>query len=285
MTIYVVDAFTTEPFRGNPAGVCILEEERSDSWKQALARELNHPETAFLRPNAQGYELRWFTPTVEVPLCGHATLAGAHILSSVHGVSETIDFQTRYSGILTATVTPDAISLDFPALLGQPLEAPEAVPVGAPKPPSAGAADSRARETLRGLLRSAIEELYVHRGTREDFYLARLRSAADVRELEVDPAALLAGGVGQLIITAQDETGDYDFVSRFFAPGFGIDEDPVTGAAHCVLAPYWSRYLGQRPFRAYQASRRGGEVACEFRDGRVRLGGRAVTVLKAELFP
>jgi PhzF family phenazine biosynthesis protein len=279
MTIYVVDAFTSEPFRGNPAGVCILEEERSDSWKQGLARELNHPETAFIRPNGRGYELRWFTPTVEVPLCGHATLAGAHILSTVHGIRGSIDFQTRYSGTLTATVSDDSIWLDFPALLGEPL-------TGAHDgPPAAGlSADYQAVETIEGLLGSEPEELFVHRGAQENFYLARLKNPAAVRELEVDTGALLAGGVGQLIVTARDDDGDYDFISRFFAPGFGIDEDPVTGAAHCVLAPYWSRYLGERPFRAYQASQRGGELRCEFRDGRVRLGGEAVTVLEATLF-
>ena len=163
MTIYVVDAFTTEPFRGNPAGVCILEEERTDSWKQGLARELNHPETAFIRRETRGYELRWFTPSVEVPLCGHATLAGAHILSTVYDVTGRIDFQTRYSGTLTATVTEDAISLDFPALLSQPVAGTVAPEAGAPDshsggstnaPAAAGSADLRALETISRLLKT-----------------------------------------------------------------------------------------------------------------------------------
>jgi PhzF family phenazine biosynthesis protein len=267
--LFVVDAFTTELFRGNPAGVCILEEDRPDSWKQELARELNHPETAFIRPLQEGYELRWFTPTVEVPLCGHATLAGAHILSEARGLSGSIQFHTRFSGTLTATTGARGISLDFPALLTEPLEA---------------EADASALRCISAVLGTEPVEVVVHRGATERFYLARLSDPEAVRGSEADPRALLAGGVGQLIITAAADTGPYDFVSRFFAPGFGIDEDPVTGAAHCVLAPYWSAFLGPREFLGYQASARGGEVGCQFEGGRVRLLGRAVTVFRAELF-
>ncbi|MFP4431435.1 MAG: PhzF family phenazine biosynthesis protein [Spirochaetota bacterium] len=270
MDIFVVDAFTTEAFRGNPAGVCILAEDRPDTWKQGLARELNHPETAFLRPLREGYELRWFTPTVEVPLCGHATLAGAHILSEFRGLSGPIHFHTRFSGTLTATTDAEGISLDFPALLTEPPEE---------------HADAGALACISAVLGSEAVEIVVHRGSGERFYLARLSDPDAVRSLKVDTRALLAEGVGQLIVTAVADPGPYDFISRFFAPGFGIDEDPVTGAAHCVLAPYWSTILGAREFLGYQASARGGEVGCEFTGGRVRLIGKAVTVLRAELFP
>ena len=269
MDIFVVDAFTSEAFRGNPAGVCILEEDRPDAWKQDLARELNHPETAFIRSLDEGHELRWFTPTVEVPLCGHATLAGAHILSEFQGLSGPIHFHTRFSGTLTATNDAGGISLDFPALLAGPPE---------------GDADAGALACISAVLGAEPVEIVVHRGAVERFYLARLSNPEAVRSLEVDTRALLAGGVGQLIVTAAADAGPYDFVSRFFAPGFGIDEDPVTGAAHCVLAPYWSAVLGDREFLGYQASARGGEVGCEFSGGRVRLSGKAVTVLRAELF-
>lgn len=241
MELFVVDAFTTEPFRGNPAGVCILDEDRPDSWKQGLSRELNHPETAFVRPLQEGYELRWFTPTVEVPLCGHATLAGAHILSEARDIS---------------------------ALLTEPLDA---------------EADASPLRCILAVLGAGSVEVVVHRGATEQFYLARLSDPEAVQGLDVDARALLAGGVGQLIVTAAADTGPYDFVSRFFAPGFGIDEDPVTGAAHCVLAPYWSTILGPKEFLGYQASVRGGEVGCEFGNGRVRLIGKAVTVFRAEL--
>lgn len=269
MDLFVVDAFTTEVFRGNPAGVCILEEDRPDSWKQALALELNHPETAFIRSLDEGYELRWFTPTVEVPLCGHATLAGAHVLSEFRGLSGPIHFHTRFSGTLTALTGAGGIFLDFPALLTEPL---------------AGDADASALRCISDVLGNGTVEVVVHRGATERFYLARLSDPEVVRSVNVDSRALLAGGVGQLIVTAAVDTGPYDFVSRFFAPGFGIDEDPVTGAAHCVLAPYWSAIRGPKEFFGYQASPRGGEVGCQFSEGRVRLVGRAVTVFRAELF-
>ncbi len=264
MQIYQVDAFTTEPFRGNPAAVCLLGDGRPDSWMQSVAAEMNLAETAFverLEGREEAFGLRWFTPTVEVDLCGHATLASAHVLWEVGENATQLSFGTR-SGRLTATRSEGGIQLDFPA-----------DPVSALDPPPHGLAEAL-----------GVQPVGVGRG--RSFYLAELADAATVRNLTPDIVAVAALDVTGVIVTAPGD-GESDFVSRFFAPKLGIDEDPVTGAAHCCLAPYWKDRLGGDEGRAtlvgYQASARGGFVGVEVHEGRVLLTGHAVTVMRGEL--
>ena len=258
MKIYQVDSFTDRIFSGNPAGVCLLPAPRDERWMQHVAAEMNLSETAFLVRRPEGFDLRWFTPALEVDLCGHATLASAHILWETGEAEGPIRFHTR-SGWLAATGREGHIELDFPAEPERPVEAP---------------ADLR-----EGL---GLPLLYV--GQNRFDYLAELESEAAVRALKPD-----FGRLGRLernrgvMVTARATTPGYDFVSRFFAPACGIDEDPVTGSAHCCLGPYWKRKLGKDAFAAYQASARGGEVHVTVAGDRVRLGGRAVTVFVAEL--
>jgi len=255
MQIFHVDAFATEAFRGNPAAVCLLEDDRSDQWMQSVAAEMNLAETAFIDRRDDGFGLRWLTPTVEVDLCGHATLASAHVLWEVGETAPRLEFHTR-SGRLTAERSEAGIRLDFPADPVTPVEAPPGL------------------ETLLGA-----PPLEVGQG--RTFYLVRLADAATVRALKPDIAALkkLVSGV---IVTAPGE-GEADLVSRVFVPNFGIDEDPVTGAAHCCLASYWSPQVGRSRLVGYQASARGGFVGVELRGDRVLLTGHAVTVLRGEL--
>lgn len=259
--IWQVDAFTDRPLAGNPAAVCVLPAAREGAWLQAVAREMNLSETAFLvrRPDGD-LDLRWFTPTVEVDLCGHATLASAHVLweEGLLAPGATARFHTR-SGLLTAARGGDLIELDFPVKGREPLDDP---------PDLAPALGAQVLELQRN---------------RFD-YLARLESEASVRKLTPDLSALKRLPVRGVIVTSQAEAGaGYDFVSRFFGPGSGVDEDPVTGSAHCFLAPYWAARLGREELTGYQASPRGGTVRVRLVGGRVKLGGRAVTVLKGEL--
>jgi predicted PhzF superfamily epimerase YddE/YHI9 len=256
--IFQVDAFTARPFAGNPAAVCPLPGPVDDAWMQGLAREMNLSETAFLWPEGDSHRLRWFTPAVEVDLCGHATLASAHVLweSGVLERERQAAFDTR-SGRLTARAAGDVIVLDFPALPGEPAAAPPGLEVALGAP---AVAVSRARFDL----------------------LVELDSAAAVRGLAPDHDALVGLDCRGVIVTARGDEG-YDFVSRFFAPACGIDEDPVTGSAHCQLAPYWAARLGRSKLRAFQASARGGEVGVELRGDRVELAGRALTVLRGRL--
>jgi predicted PhzF superfamily epimerase YddE/YHI9 len=258
--VYVVDAFITKPFTGNPAAVCILPGPAPVRWMQLIAREMNLAETAFLHGGRGRYKMRWFTPTVEVPLCGHATLASTHILVETGqlALGETVRFQTK-SGVLEARHDGKEIVLNFPAspslvVRHPPLELLEAV--GAP-----------AREVRR---------------TKTD-YLVELESEEAVRRLQPDIRALGRFGLRGAIVTARSNGRPYHFVSRFFAPGAGIDEDPVTGAAHVALAPYWSEKLGRTEFNAYQASARGGEMRVKLDGDRVHLAGRAVTMMRGEL--
>jgi PhzF family phenazine biosynthesis protein len=257
--IYQVDAFTDKPFAGNPAAVCMLAAPRSERWMQNVAREMNLSETAFLVRQEDGFDLRWFTPAVEVDLCGHATLASAHVLweSGALSAEEQARFHTQ-SGLLTADLRGDEIELNFPATPEEPTEA----------PPGLSAA-------------LGVDLAYVGR-SRFD-YLVEVEGEEVVRELELDIAALRALGVRGVMVTSAASSGGFDFVSRFFAPGAGIDEDPVTGSAHCCLGPYWSKRLGKEEFLAYQASARGGVVRVRSAGERVCLGGRAVTVLRGEL--
>jgi predicted PhzF superfamily epimerase YddE/YHI9 len=254
-----VDAFTSVPFAGNPAAVCLLPAPRDEAWMQNVAREMNLAETAFLEPRAEGYNLRWFTPAVEVDLCGHATLASAHVLWEEGRLkpAETARFHTR-SGWLTAVQRGEWIEMDFPATGDTPEPAP--------------------LELTDGL---GARLKYVGRSKFD--YIVELESEAILRGLQPDFGLLRRLGGRGVIVTARSSSRDYDFVSRFFAPAAGIDEDPVTGSAHACLGPFWSARLGKTEFVAYQASARGGVVRVRVNGERVLLGGQAVTVLRGEL--
>ncbi|RBQ15492.1 oxidoreductase [Spongiactinospora rosea] len=275
MRMFTVDAFTRQPFQGNPAAVCLLDFPADDTWMQSLAAEMNLSETAFVTGLDSGrpYSLRWFTPAVEVALCGHATLATAHVLYSIGAASGTIEFSTL-SGILTVSQGSDnMITMDFPA--------------APPKPttPPAGLAEALGATPLRTAR------------AREDL-LVELESAHAVQTLTPDIAALREIDARGVIVTARASNDDTDrsgsvagqegseqphFVSRFFAPRVGVNEDPVTGSAHCALAPYWSAQLGEKDLLGHQLSARGGLVHTSLRGDRVILGGHAVTVMTAEL--
>jgi PhzF family phenazine biosynthesis protein len=255
-----VDAFTDRPFAGNPAAVCWLEQEADPAWMQAVAAEMNLAETAFARPLGDLLELRWFTPTVEVDLCGHATLATAHALWSA-GVVRTdgpLRFQTR-SGVLTCQRAGGFIELDFPAL-----------PVSAVEPRA---------ELLAAL--GVASPRFVGRSKFDEFVV--LDSVAAVRNVRPDFRKLGPITSRGVIVTARSDDPRYDFQSRFFAPAVGIDEDPVCGSAHCSLTPYWSEQLGKRELHAYQTSSRGGVLRLKDHGDRVTLGGQAVTVWQGEL--
>jgi predicted PhzF superfamily epimerase YddE/YHI9 len=256
MRLYQIDAFTGQAFRGNPAAVCLLDAERGERWMQDVAAEMNLSETAFLLPRDDGYSLRWFTPAAEVALCGHATLASAHALYEEQGLSSA-RFHTM-SGLLTARRDGDWIELDFPATIAE-----------AAGPPA---------NLLESL--GASEPVFVGR-SRYD-YVIELRSEDAVRGADPDFARLRRiPNVRGIIITSRGN--EYDFVSRFFGPAVGVDEDPVTGSAHCALTPYWAAKLGKDSMTAYQASKRGGEVRVRLVGDRVKLIGQAVTVLRGEL--
>lgn len=254
-----VDAFTDKPFTGNPAAVCILEELRDDVWMQNVAREMNLSETAFLTKRADGYDLRWFTPVAEVDLCGHATLASAHALwEDRHlGPDEEARFHTR-SGLLTARLRDGWIEMDFPAEPEHRIAAPP---------------------TLAAAL--GVNPLYI--GKNRFDYLVEIESENVLRNLKPDFSSLKTIPMRGLMVTARSLSKKYDFVSRFFAPALGIDEDPVTGSAHCCLGPSWQKRLKRYQLYAYQASARGGEVHLRVAADRVMLSGRAVTVLRGEL--
>jgi PhzF family phenazine biosynthesis protein len=258
--IVQVDAFTNRPFTGNPAAVCVLRDTPSDKWMRNVASEMNLSETAFLVPQDDGYNLRWFTPSVEVDLCGHATVASAHVLWQDRHLPETSQarFYTR-SGLLTADRRGDWIELDFPAKIAAPAEAPPELL------PALGVGKAK----------------FVGKNVFD--YLVEIESDTDLRNLAPDHSALRRLPVRGIIVTARSSSPDFDFVSRFFAPGSGIDEDPVTGSAHTALGPYWAGILGKAEFTAYQASARGGVVKVRVGDGRVKLGGQAVTVMTGEL--
>jgi len=259
MRIFQIDAFTDTAFTGNPAGVCLLDREVDDPWMQNVAAEMNVSETAFVRRNGDEWSLRWFTPTVEVALCGHATLATAHALFEERLLSAggTARFRTK-SGLLTTTHAGDLITMDFPAKQAVPCAPPEGL--------------------IEGLGTQPV------RVSRNEFdYLIEMANEEDVRSLTPDYALLRRLPVRGVIVTSRASTAGFDFVSRFFAPGSGVDEDPVTGSAHCALGPYWAPRLGKTNFTAYQASRRGGVLRVSVAGDRVTLAGRAVTVLRGEL--
>jgi len=257
--IYQVDAFTDRPFSGNPAAVCLLRETAPEEWMQSVASEMNVAETAFIWPLDDGLSLRWFTPAVEVDLCGHATLASAHVLWETHRLApdQLARFHTR-SGLLTCERTNDSIELDFPA-----------EPESQCEPPSGLA------EAL------GVPMLYTGRN-RFDF-LVEVSDAAALRGLRPDIRRLAEISARGIIVTCASDTPEYDFLSRFFAPAFGIDEDPVTGSAHCCLGPFWGQRLNKTELTGYQASPRGGTIRVRMLGDRVKLIGKAVTVLKGEL--
>lgn len=258
-TIIQVDAFTSRPFAGNPAAVCVLKEPADERWMRDVAREMNLSETAFLLPQEDGYSLRWFTPAVEVDLCGHATLASAHVLWEEGHLAPSAQarFHTR-SGLLTAQRAGEWIEMDFPATPG--------IPVAAP----AG---------LFEALHIAPVPVYKNRFD----YMLELASDEQVRALTPDFTRLMQVETRGVIVTSRSSDPQYDFISRFFCPDVGVPEDPVTGSAHCTLAPYWSGKLGRAELTGYQASARGGVVRTRFTGERVQLGGQAVTVLRGEL--
>ena len=257
--IVQVDAFADRPFAGNPAAVCVLESPRPDDWMQAVALEMNLSETAFLVPEGDGYRLRWFTPNVEVDLCGHATLASAHVLweDGLLPADAQARFLTR-SGRLSATMADGWITLDFPATPAErPVDAgPVAEALGVP-----------------------VSAAWANRFD----VLAEVESEAVVRSLSPDFGLVGAIPARGLIVTARADSPGFDFVSRFFGPQSGVPEDPVTGSSHCFLGPHWGSKLGRSEMVGYQASRRGGVVRVRLEGDRVLLGGQAVTVLRGEL--
>ena len=260
--LFQVDAFTDTPFAGNPAAVCLLDHARDADWMQRVAREMNLSETAFLQRRGDGFDLRWFTPTHEVDLCGHATLASAHVLWTEGWLEsgETARFHTR-SGELSARRRDRWIQMDFPA-----------------DPPEDTALPDVLTEALD------VAPLYGGRSARD--YLVLVESEDAVRAVQPDMARLNECETRGVIVTAPAASGDYDFVSRFFAPQVGVPEDPVTGSAHCCLGPYWAQRLGKTALVGRQVSARGGTVKIQLdapNAPRVALSGQAVTVLRAEL--
>jgi len=262
ITIFHVDAFTDEPFAGNPAAVCLLDAPRDERWMQSVAREMNLSETAFVAPaaGADRIPLRWFTPLVEVDLCGHATLAAAHVLWETGRLAghATARFLTR-GGELRATGRPGWIELDFPALTCEPA--------------------SLSPQHLAALGLTAVRFV----GQAGPRHVVEVESEAIVRRLDPDFHALRALPGRGIAVTARADSPVHDFVSRYFAPWVGVNEDPVTGSVHCALATFWGARLGKRDLVAFQASPRGGEIRVRLDGARVHLGGRAVTVASGEL--
>ncbi len=258
--LHVVDAFSDQPFAGNPAAICLLPKPAAEGWMGRIAREMNLSETAFLHPVVDGFALRWFTPTTEVRLCGHATLAAAHVLWEIGTLRA--DDEARFdtlSGWLICRKDGKWIEMDFPALSVDEVEVPE----GLAK--ALGVTPVRVAKSIFDML-------------------VEVPTAIEVRFAQPDFARLTTIDARGVIITAPGESGSgYDFVSRFFAPRAGINEDPVTGSAHCALGPYWRERLGRNEFTAFQESARGGVVRVAVRGNRIRLGGRAVTMSRVEL--
>jgi PhzF family phenazine biosynthesis protein len=255
-----VDSFTDRPFRGNPAAVCILDAPRDASWMRDVAREMNLSETAFVVARGAHFDLRWFTPEVEVDLCGHATLAAAHVLfeDGVLASDAIAHFETK-SGRLSARRRGDWIEMDFPATRAVAAD------------PPGGLLDALGVASPTFVAKNASD------------YLVELVDEREVRAVSPDMRALARTEARGVIVTARSSDPTFDFVSRFFAPRVGIDEDPVTGSAHCTLGPHWSLKLGRAELTGYQASARGGTVRTRVQGERVLLAGQAVTVLRGTL--
>jgi PhzF family phenazine biosynthesis protein len=257
--LFHVDAFADRPFSGNPAAVCLLPSWKEDRWLQAVGAEMNLSETAFLVRQQGHFDLRWFTPKSEVDLCGHATLASAHVLLSegLARPSEEIRFSTK-SGILKALRSGDDIELDFPLKPEEPAAAPP------------------------GLLEAlGVSATYVGRNLFD--YLVEVASESSLRGIAPDFKRLAALSARGIIVTSRSADARFDFVSRFFAPAVGIDEDPATGSSHCCLVDFWRKRLGKTAFVAYQASARGGVIKVRVENSRAILGGRAMIMAKGEL--
>jgi len=257
--LYQVDAFTEEPFAGNPAGVCLLEKPQPDQWMQRIAAEMNLSETAFLLPEGDGWRLRWFTPKTEVDLCGHATLASSKVLFDIKPDlrGTPLIFQTR-SGELRARWVEGMIELDFPRMHYRPLE-------------------------IVGDVAEVLGFMPVAAVFSGSYFLFEAENETAIRTCTPDISGLEALPMPEVIITAQCEDREFDFISRFFAPQLGVDEDPVTGSAHCLLTPYWSDKLGKTALTAFQASQRGGRLHLQLDGERVRIAGAAKVIFKAEL--
>jgi PhzF family phenazine biosynthesis protein len=256
LPIYQVDAFTDRLFGGNPAAVCPLETWLPDATMQAIAAENNLAETAFFVSEGDGYTLRWFTPEVEVDLCGHATLASAHVIFQRESDRASVAFRTLKAGTLTVTREGEMLAMNFPARPPKPIAAPHGLATALGKAP---------RDVLAARDQMAVYD-----------------SAADVAALAPDFAALAKLDCFAVIATAPGENG-IDFVSRFFAPAQGVPEDPVTGSSHCTLAPYWAKRLGKTRLEALQISRRVGKLTCTLVDDRVVIAGRAVLYLEGKI--
>jgi PhzF family phenazine biosynthesis protein len=265
LRIYHVDAFTDRRFAGNPAAVCVLADPADESWMQQLAAEMNLSETAYVRPlgTDSRFNLRWFTPRVEVDLCGHATLATAHVLWEEGYLSKSAAalFETK-GGLLKAQPDSQGIALDFPA---EPIQ------------------NELSDERALNLLRSAIHAPIRFAGRNRLDILVELESESAVRAVKPDIRSLAELPVRGVILTGRSDSRECDFVSRFFAPRVGVDEDPVCGSAHCCLGPYWAARLGKRELLAHQVSCRGGVIGVRVDDARIALIGKAVTVLRGEL--
>ena len=258
LRVFHVDAFTNRAFAGNPAAVCRLDSWLDDELLHLVAAENNLSETAFFVPQADFYELRWFTPRCEVKLCGHATLASAFVITQILAPKlDLVRFQTRFSGALSVCREDDVLAMDFPLF----------PPWSCANPPAA---------LLEGLRKPPASVLQI-----EDNYFAVYDSPKDITEIRADLHLLEKLHPFGVAVTAPGE--DCDFVSRYFAPSYGIPEDPVTGSTHCSLAPYWAQRLGKRNLHARQLSERGGELWCKVREKRVILKGNAVITLRGEL--
>lgn len=260
MRFFHVDAFSAQPFAGNPAAVVLLEQAAPRAWMQSFAAEMNLSETAFVCPSANGFQLQWFTPAAEIELCGHATLASAHILwqTGLLAPEQPARFHTL-SGLLTAAKCGEWICLNFPA---RPLT-PSAPPVG--------------------LLESLGSPKIEFSGHFKEDWLLELPSEADVRAVAPDFGRLNQADCRVVMVTARSANPDFDFVSRFFAPRMGVNEDPVTGSAHCALTPYWLAKIPKPKLMAFQASRRGGVLRVSQSGERVLIEGQALTILSGEL--
>ncbi len=263
MKIYQVDAFTDQPFKGNPAAVCVLDQDRPDAWMMALAQEMNLSETAFVRRRETGFDLRWFTPKKEVSLCGHATLATAHILwqDQYLAPTEQARFNTQ-SGLLTAKKDGTWIELDFPARF------------------VVAAEENLGLNQALGLVAKSTNKSATTQG---NLYLLEVESEEIVKAVSPDFGAVAATGARGVIVTSRAHAPEYDFVSRYFAPAVGINEDPVTGSAHCYLATYWGNKLNKQALVGFQASARIGIINCCWQGERVLLRGQAITIFKGEL--
>jgi len=260
---FIVNAFSQVPFKGNPAGVCLLEQMPSAKWMQAVATEVGFPETAFLVPTNHHFHIRWFSPTTEVGLCGHATLAAAHVLWESGQVTDEVIHFTYTGGLLRAQRFYDTIELSFPEDIPSPVESTDAIPV-------MDHASHLGLTGVRAVLRS-----------REDLILV-MTSESEVREFVPDISRIMDLDARAVVLTALSTSQQYDIVSRVFAPRIGIDEDPVTGSSHCALVGYWLPLLKKPQITCFQASARGGIVLGRLGEGIVRIGGHAITLQKGQ---